>query len=429
MSKRNIIWELDLLEASLGRDTRLARSKFAAKKHEKREDDGKEIDREAVEAEIITLKKEYMLQKVYYGCKQIARAMKKVRPIEIQRLKKRMKQHKKQTEKVARYEEEMAVLKKLDYDVYSACHLSKHIKNDEELVKYSEQFICDNDPTELYKGSSVAERNVAARLYGHSSVSDAVKEALNTLKRSYFYIENGDRSAKKDIRDEDVQNRQHTEKEEQKTEGVDDTDKMVVIIPDDDVSVDTSEVEEFFSADEDYNDDTDSEQLTTEPATISNTNPTDSQEASLHDTDSDNEEIEESSNLPELATGYYSGSDASDIEMEEAPEEPKKKNRMGQRARRELWEKKYGKNANHLKNQKEHNQKGSNGSRPTKDFRSHRDSKIHKETKPRKDFKKEFKKETTKPADLESLHPSWAARKKEIEVFSIKPKGKKVKFD
>ncbi|EAU85862.2 hypothetical protein CC1G_12320 [Coprinopsis cinerea okayama7 len=56
--------------------------------------------------------------------------------------------------------------------------------------------------------------------------------------------------------------------------------------------------------------------------------------------------INESTFLPSLQVAYISGSDDSDAEAEVA--EPRK-NRRGQRARRAIWEKKYGRNANHKK--------------------------------------------------------------------------------
>ncbi|KAI9864181.1 MAG: hypothetical protein M1824_005576 [Vezdaea acicularis] len=49
--------------------------------------------------------------------------------------------------------------------------------------------------------------------------------------------------------------------------------------------------------------------------------------------------------LPTLLGGYWSGSEsAEDLEVE-----PLKKNRRGQRARRQIWEAKYGSRANHLR--------------------------------------------------------------------------------
>ncbi|KAF9049646.1 Bud-site selection protein [Hymenopellis radicata] len=55
--------------------------------------------------------------------------------------------------------------------------------------------------------------------------------------------------------------------------------------------------------------------------------------------------------LPSLSVGFIKGSDDSDWDEGEAKagDIEQKKNRRGQRARRAIWEKKYGKNANHKK--------------------------------------------------------------------------------
>ncbi|KAI0072861.1 Bud-site selection protein [Panus rudis PR-1116 ss-1] len=69
--------------------------------------------------------------------------------------------------------------------------------------------------------------------------------------------------------------------------------------------------------------------------------------------------------LPSLSVGFTRGdSDASDIDEAEinAADGGVRKNRRGQRARRAIWEKKYGKNANHVKKQfEEAPQRGGSG--------------------------------------------------------------------
>ncbi|KAI0761959.1 Bud-site selection protein [Trametes elegans] len=65
----------------------------------------------------------------------------------------------------------------------------------------------------------------------------------------------------------------------------------------------------------------------------------------------------ESTFLPSLSVGFTRGdssaSDLSDADAEAAAADLPRKNRRGQRARRAIWEKKYGRNANHVKNQRE----------------------------------------------------------------------------
>ncbi|ETS77891.1 hypothetical protein PFICI_09953 [Pestalotiopsis fici W106-1] len=57
--------------------------------------------------------------------------------------------------------------------------------------------------------------------------------------------------------------------------------------------------------------------------------------------------------LPSLMGGYISGSDSEASDLDIAP--PTKKNRRGQRARQAIWEKKFKKEANHVKKQAEMN--------------------------------------------------------------------------
>ncbi|KAI0648074.1 Bud-site selection protein [Trametes meyenii] len=71
----------------------------------------------------------------------------------------------------------------------------------------------------------------------------------------------------------------------------------------------------------------------------------------------------ESTFLPSLSVGFTRGdsdaSDLSDADAEAAAADLPRKNRRGQRARRAIWEKKYGKNANHVK--KQHDGSGGRG--------------------------------------------------------------------
>ena len=61
--------------------------------------------------------------------------------------------------------------------------------------------------------------------------------------------------------------------------------------------------------------------------------------------------------LPSLSMGgYWSGSESAEDLSDTEPQA--RKNRRGQQARRALWEKKYGKNANHLKNQPQNRDEG-----------------------------------------------------------------------
>ncbi|KAL4922480.1 BUD22-domain-containing protein [Aspergillus aurantiobrunneus] len=141
--------------------------------------------------------------------------------------------------------------------------------------------------------------------------------------------------------------------------------------------------------------------------------------------------------LPSLMMGgYWSGSES---EAEEVEEAPRRKNRMGQQARRALWEKKYGAAANHIKNQKKKGGKNNrdSGWDPRKGATGDGDSARRRfgtgsnamamtaERRPEK-----ITKDSKKAQDDKPLHPSWEAAKKAKEQKATASfQGKKVVFD
>ncbi|KAH9936304.1 Bud-site selection protein [Fomitopsis serialis] len=163
----------------------------------------------------------------------------------------------------------------------------------------------------------------------------------------------------------------------------------------------------------------------------------------------------ESTFLPSLSVGFTRGdSDVSDWSDEEAnAADGARKNRRGQRARRAIWEKKYGKNANHVKNA--HGTSMRDGQRPSNranlpgkgaprrdgpDTRQHRPSAYAASRQP--DSRRvaheiappgpENAFARTKAREEKPLHPSWEAKKrlKERENPVILPaQGKKITFD
>ncbi|KAJ2919199.1 hypothetical protein MD484_g1230, partial [Candolleomyces efflorescens] len=142
----------------------------------------------------------------------------------------------------------------------------------------------------------------------------------------------------------------------------------------------------------------------------------------------------ESTFLPSLGTGFIPGSDDSDVEREGTIAEPRK-NRRGQRARRAIWEKKYGRNANHKKQETAENvekakmeawsrvkKRPTDGGPQRKIVRGGEGFKAPEPSA----FSKKDNKDKDKP-----LHPSWEAKRKlkEKQNDAIVPsQGKKIKF-
>lgn len=148
--------------------------------------------------------------------------------------------------------------------------------------------------------------------------------------------------------------------------------------------------------------------------------------------------------LPSLMMGgYWSGSESEATDDEEAAGPPKRKNRMGQQARRALWEKKFGEKANHIQQEQKNQKKsrdsgwdtrrgatggsrgGHRGGRGGYDGHGARQSNWQNGHSAQREKPKAPPKETSGP-----LHPSWEAKRKAKEQASTATfQGKKVVFD
>lgn len=156
--------------------------------------------------------------------------------------------------------------------------------------------------------------------------------------------------------------------------------------------------------------------------------------------------------LPSLAMGYWSGSESAEDLSDEGP--TARKNRMGQQARRALWEKKFGKNANHVKKQPQDRDEGWDARKgaSTGDDRGKRgrergrnDSRVaggrDKASSGRGPMSSGANSDPVGPKQAKTftkrktagdgpLHPSWEAAKKAKEQKMLVPfQGKKVVFD
>lgn len=156
--------------------------------------------------------------------------------------------------------------------------------------------------------------------------------------------------------------------------------------------------------------------------------------------------------LPSLSMGYFSGSESAEDLSDEGPKA--RTNRMGQQARRALWEKKFGKNANHVKMQPQDRDEGwdarkgasagddrgksgrgrgrgdsnmTGGRAKARSGRGPMSSGANSDPVALKEAKSVTR---TKPASDGPIHPSWeAARKAKEQKKLVQFQGKKVVFD
>ncbi|KIM89335.1 hypothetical protein PILCRDRAFT_813271 [Piloderma croceum F 1598] len=168
----------------------------------------------------------------------------------------------------------------------------------------------------------------------------------------------------------------------------------------------------------------------------------------------------ESTFLPSLSVGFIRGDSDSEWSDSEAKTADIRKNRRGQRARRAIWEKKYGKNANHTKKQREEMEASGRGRKQHPEAAGYRNVLRKGSSDPGRRGKLESPPQhhqqvdagwgqrnnsdpsssSTKPVprpmaqqlrEERPLHPSWEAKKKQKEKQSagiLPPQGKKIKF-
>lgn len=136
--------------------------------------------------------------------------------------------------------------------------------------------------------------------------------------------------------------------------------------------------------------------------------------------------------LPSLSMGgYVSGSES---EPSDEDSQPRRKNRMGQQARRALWEKKFGSRANHVKTQiaKEKRNRDSGWDVRRGATGGGKGTATGANTEMRGNrLQRDGENKRKEAVDDKPMHPSWeAARKaKEAQASTATFKGKKVTFD
>lgn len=117
-------------------------------------------------------------------------------------------------------------------------------------------------------------------------------------------------------------------------------------------------------------------------------------------------------------------SESNGMDWKQDFEETRKKNRMGQRRRRELWEKTYGMNAKHIKAQAS-NISSTRQQRHSKAFTEPKGSNARLGKRGNRKFDLDPVNKPQEPID--DLHPSWQAKKRKKEAIT-EFKGSKIVF-
>ena len=174
-------------------------------------------------------------------------------------------------------------------------------------------------------------------------------------------------------------------------------------------------------------------------ASGSDTEDSDDEDTPRKRANTSEEDDEEDAFLPSLHTGFIPGDDWSDAEADYAdtggkgPAKSQRKNRRGQRERRAIWEKKYGRHANHLKLREKEPRKAREHRVPDRPTKRPKTMQAPPPRQPRTQDPHPPSSSRVQPAPPTSnapLHPSWIAKQRAKEAqHAAKPQGTKVVFD
>lgn len=463
MKKDNLLFQLDLLEGLLNKakdqektpSTRLKRTKYAVEKRSTVQ------DQQSLIRQINDLKSQLVDRKFHFTTVQISRALKSAYSTEKLKIRKR-KDRLKPEEQITKglvLDKEAEILETKTKDQTSIFHPSKlsiivigrflkrTFGRNGMPVFFSSELLqmIENATKTVFEAT---ENNVFARLCALTNV----KNALNDLKANIERIDTGERQ-KAPASSTDTKNKVKNEakkKAEDYEEGEEEDDS------------DDSDAH----GDGDKDDSDSDDDLSQYAGMVANSDSEDSEDedgddghtghkknsSSSDDDDSDKEKSTLndpffSTELPTLASGYISGSDDednydydNDAQVKSITSE--RKNRRGQRARRRIWELKYGRKANHVIKEKQDYQ--AKREQKQKDFEAREAKRKEKALKQAHagieapsqrivpNEKGSFNAKTSTGAKRKEtadgpLHPSWEAKKK--QKASAQFEGKKVKFD
>jgi hypothetical protein len=427
--------------------------------------------------------------KVEQGNKSIASALKLARGFERQKLGRRQKTAKNDPKELLRLKEEVIALKALDLGQTAQKYLFKQLAKTKR-IKESATFVAiyGSEPVVEAPKPGV-EANVAGRLFNSNPIKEVMPGIMKGImgclgiedvaggqndvaKRSPV---KGKAAVKSRTFDEDEFEGFSPEEDtanvppstfEARADGIEDSEDDEMVCYDDRLASDSSSDSEgeesgiFEAQSKPPNGTNQSSKLADDISLSASPPPPPVPKSSTRAAKATPKPTGTTTFLPSLMMGgYYSGSDSDDggdgfHDSRNDPLQPKqRKNRRGQRARQEIAEKKYGKNANHLKKAaaKEARsrdagwdaKKGATEERGRgRDFgnRMGRRNNGRKPTGPngdavvgRRDFGARRDRVETKAKENEGpLHPSWEAAKKRKEQSlgtTQAFRGKKVTFD
>lgn len=411
-TKQNLLSQIDLLESQLqDHDPRLYKTKFALERKKKKQSQS-EPNHEEIRQQAVELKQKLVDRKIHHGVKVLRKQVKQAIKLESLKVQKRKKNNPQKAEKI---DQEDQQLKKFDTEKLSQLIALKTIKKAYLSTKNSRvtppELLSPKLVKEILELKDGLENDTQRDIFGRLCKSAGVQSACEELKSSIQSV-----NFKKSGNKESVSQKKNSKE-----------------------NADSFKEEKAATVPEELGDDGDSEEKSdneseSEPEPEPEQAHPDRIPGAAHmdisgSEDEDEEEddfLEGAGNLPALPTGYISGSDDDDDDGGKFLNDKtvqnltsSRKNRRGQRARRKIWEMKYGNNAKHLAKERKEKEEKLQKKEEKRAKREEFSAKAKAE--------REEKQKSKASADDKPLHPSWQAKKQSIAPMPFQ--GTKKKFD
>ncbi|KAL1964791.1 hypothetical protein VTN77DRAFT_6658 [Rasamsonia byssochlamydoides] len=450
---------------------------MSKRKHSELEEDDPSGRDESREERKIDLRATRLRHKYERGSQLLYRALKTARGFERQKLGRRQKTARKDNDEktLERLEREVQALKSLDLAVTAEKHLLKQLVKTKRIAESPEFARLRNSTSVSIAGpKDIAEANVTARLFKSNPVKNAMPGIMSGI-RAVLGLDDvpTKKTGETGHKDKDVGRRddaakqqdRNADREENDAENdgsdvsMDDAEQQSVDFAQFDHRLASSSSEDSGSeseSDSEMRSKPKSKQERYDAAADLSLSPSPSASRSASEspppskvkgrkkTGGADGKAKATTFLPSLMGGYWSGSesggDVDDIEEIR----PRRKNRMGQKARRALWEKKYGSKANHLQKQKqkekESRDKGwdprrgatedDGDAKPKWGKKGAGQSQQQRAGSAKNDSAGPQQQRKKQSSEEKPLHPSWeAARKAKEQTAQASFQGKKIVFD
>ncbi|KIW29896.1 uncharacterized protein PV07_05682 [Cladophialophora immunda] len=440
----------------------------------KRDNDDAEVPDK--ERQYLGLKVSGLRARVTRSVKTLQDALKLARGFERQKLGRRQKNANDNPQTLLRLREEVIVLKQLQLEQTAKNQLLKHLVRTKRIKEHPVFIKAYGSDPELEHVKSSAEANVIGRLFNSNPVKQVLPEIIKTIY-AVLEIPQAAQSASKGTKETTakVTNSRASSGEQDEfngflTDASEDLDSSgheqspILELEDDRIlelakgRLASSEVESGIESDEeatkhglllrkkgakklvDPGRDVRDEDLSISSSPSEMSEPEGGKSRMPHS----NEATHKAAFLPSLSmAGYYSGSESEDdANGYRGPALPKpRKNRRGQRARQQIAELKFGKNAKHLEKQKGQDGRntGWDPKRGAVDRPNHSRGRFHERKLNQKPIGVHADARSGHPPkpkpnsrdDQGSLHPSWEAakRRKMQDQGQASFQGKRITFD